>query len=63
MIAQVKQRWLGSNYLKEGIAGNDINQTNIPDIRVTFRYETLVHELTTLFDCVRSQAEKTPGTS
>lgn len=46
---QMKQFWLGQNYLKEGVAGNDMSQTNIPDIRVAFRYETFLEELSTLF--------------
>jgi len=45
----MKQFWLGQNYLKEGVAGNDMSQTNIPDIRVAFRYETFLEELSTLF--------------
>ncbi|KAK4883962.1 hypothetical protein RN001_000233 [Aquatica leii] len=42
---KMKQYWLGPNYNKEGVAGNDISKTNVPDIRVGFRYETLVEEL------------------
>ncbi|PAA86797.1 hypothetical protein BOX15_Mlig000037g1, partial [Macrostomum lignano] len=41
----VKQRWLGSGYQLEGVPGNDIRHTNLPSIRVAFRYETLLHEL------------------
>lgn len=44
-ILQSKQYWLGPNYTKEGVAGNDITRTNVPDIRVAYRYETLVDEL------------------
>ena len=47
--SQVKQHWLGDNYLKEGVAGNDIDRTNVPDIRIAFRYETLLEELSTIF--------------
>lgn len=46
---QMKQFWLGQNYAKEGVAGNDMPRTNIPDIRITFRYETFLEELSTLF--------------
>lgn len=42
---EVKQNWLGLNYTKEGVAGNDVTRTNVPDIRVAYRYETLVDEL------------------
>ncbi|XP_055336913.1 AMP deaminase 2-like isoform X2 [Paramacrobiotus metropolitanus] len=48
----VKQSWLGADYLEEGVNGNDISRTNVPDIRVAFRYETLFDELRTLFDTV-----------
>ncbi|XP_015915019.2 AMP deaminase 2 isoform X2 [Parasteatoda tepidariorum] len=43
-----KRYWLGPNYMKEGVAGNDIGRSNIPDIRVSYRYETLVEELSTI---------------
>jgi len=45
----MKQFWLGQLYLKEGVAGNDMSRTNIPDIRIAFRYETFLEELSTLF--------------
>ncbi|CRK96623.1 CLUMA_CG009986, isoform B [Clunio marinus] len=45
----VKQHWLGPNYTREGIPGNDITRTNVPDIRVAFRYETLLDELKNIF--------------
>ena len=41
----VKKHWLGNSFRKEGIAGNDVKRTNVPDIRVAYRYATLVHEL------------------
>jgi len=50
---QMKQFWLGDDYLKEGVAGNDMPRTNIPDIRVAFRYETFLEELSTLFHTAR----------
>ncbi|XP_048486204.1 AMP deaminase 2 isoform X3 [Plutella xylostella] len=46
---EMKQYWLGPNYTKEGVAGNDITRTNVPDIRISFRYETLLDELTNIF--------------
>lgn len=49
---QVKQHWLGPNYTREGVAGNDIFRTNVPDIRVAYRYETLVAELNSIFKTV-----------
>ncbi|CAH2044839.1 unnamed protein product, partial [Iphiclides podalirius] len=46
---EMKQYWLGPNYTKEGVSGNDITRTNVPDIRISFRYETLLDELTNIF--------------
>ncbi|XP_049878123.1 AMP deaminase 2-like isoform X4 [Pectinophora gossypiella] len=46
---EMKQYWLGPNYMKEGVAGNDITRSNVPDIRISFRYETLLDELTNIF--------------
>lgn len=46
---KVKQHWLGPNYTREGVPGNDITRTNVPDIRVAFRYETLLDELSNIF--------------
>lgn len=45
----MKQYWLGPNYTKDGVAGNDITRTNVPDIRVAYRNETLVDELSNIF--------------
>lgn len=45
----MKQYWHGSNYMKEGVAGNDITRTNVPDIRISFRHETILDELTNIF--------------
>ncbi|XP_053949039.1 AMP deaminase 2 isoform X3 [Anastrepha ludens] len=46
---KVKQHWLGPNYTREGVAGNDITRTNVPDIRVAYRNETLLDELSNIF--------------
>ncbi|KAH8300602.1 hypothetical protein KR044_004988, partial [Drosophila immigrans] len=45
----IKQQWLGPNYFEDGILGNDITRTNVPEIRVAYRYETLLDELTNIF--------------
>ncbi|KAG1712136.1 AMP deaminase 2 [Nymphon striatum] len=52
---KVKQHWLGPNYTKEGRPGNDITRTNVPDLRVAYRYETLVDELSTIFKSIQKQ--------
>ncbi|XP_075966614.1 AMP deaminase 2 isoform X1 [Anarhichas minor] len=42
---KAKSYWLGPNYSKEGPTSNDIRRTNVPDIRVAYRSETLSEEL------------------
>nr|XP_046221411.1 AMP deaminase 1-like isoform X1 [Oncorhynchus gorbuscha] len=40
-----KTHFLGADYLKEGPEGNDIRKTNVAQIRMAYRYETLCYEL------------------
>ena len=47
----VKQKWLGVNYNLPGIQGNDITRTNVPDVRIHFRHETLRDERSFLARC------------
>ncbi|XP_072571174.1 AMP deaminase 2-like isoform X2 [Paramormyrops kingsleyae] len=51
---KAKSYWLGPGYLKEGPEGNDIRRTNVPDIRVAFRFETLCEELQLITQAVRT---------
>ncbi|XP_068619300.1 AMP deaminase 2-like isoform X1 [Battus philenor] len=60
---EMKQYWLGPNYMKEGVAGNDITRTNVPDIRISFRYETLLDELTNIFKSHHSVRQFSRGPS
>lgn len=53
---RIKQYWLGPNYTKEGVAGNDISRTNVPDIRVAYRNETLLDELAVIFGSIPTNA-------
>ncbi|GME80573.1 unnamed protein product [Ambrosiozyma monospora] len=39
--SQLKKHWLGVNFQEQGVAGNDVEKTNVPDIRVAYRNETL----------------------
>ncbi|XP_013422045.1 AMP deaminase 2 [Lingula anatina] len=55
---KVKQHWLGPNYNKEGVASNDITKTNLPDVRVAFRYETLVEELDTICSAASRETDQ-----
>jgi len=43
-----KAHWIGNNYWHRSTQGNDIRQTNLPDIRVEFRWELLSDELSLL---------------
>lgn len=56
---QVKSYWLGPHYFKEGQEGNDIRRTNVPDIRVAYRFETLCEELNLITQAVRSEELET----
>jgi AMP deaminase len=40
----IKQHFLGEEYFAEGVHGNDIECSNVPDVRVQFRFETLQEE-------------------
>jgi AMP deaminase len=39
-----KQHWVADAYWEAGPAGNDIYKTNVPDVRVRFRNDTLAAE-------------------
>lgn len=56
---QVKSHWLGPNYTKEGPEGNDIRRTNVPDIRVGYRHETLCQELALITQAIQSETLET----
>ncbi|KAJ8395126.1 hypothetical protein AAFF_G00035820 [Aldrovandia affinis] len=50
-----KVRFLGSDYLKEGPTGNDIRKTNVAQIRMAYRYETLCYELNLIQEGLKSE--------
>ncbi|XP_024126850.1 AMP deaminase 2 isoform X2 [Oryzias melastigma] len=52
---RAKSYWLGPNYYKEGPESNDIRRTNVPDIRVAYRSETLTEELHLITHAVRTE--------
>jgi len=37
--------WLGPHYQEPGTVGNDIRRTNVPAIRIAYRYEAFREEL------------------
>ncbi|CEP63704.1 AMP deaminase LALA0_S09e00628g [Lachancea lanzarotensis] len=43
--SQIKRHWIGKDFEKGGIHGNDVEKTNVPDIRINYRHETLCTEL------------------
>ncbi|KAG7332672.1 hypothetical protein KOW79_004506 [Hemibagrus wyckioides] len=48
-----KVHFLGDNYLKEGPEGNDIRKTNVAQIRMAYRFETLCYELNLIKEGVK----------
>ncbi|QLL30784.1 hypothetical protein HG536_0A05990 [Torulaspora globosa] len=43
--ASIKAHWIGKNFEKDGVQGNDVGKTNVPNIRVNYRWDTLSTEL------------------
>ncbi|SCV05637.1 LANO_0H11870g1_1 [Lachancea nothofagi CBS 11611] len=43
--SKIKRHWIGKDFELEGIHGNDVEKTNVPDIRINYRHETLCTEL------------------
>ncbi|XP_053990598.1 uncharacterized protein LOC128882847 isoform X2 [Hylaeus volcanicus] len=41
---RLKKHWVGENYTKCGSLGNDITRTNVSNIRLAFRHDTLMSE-------------------
>ncbi|KAK8522459.1 hypothetical protein V6N13_115426 [Hibiscus sabdariffa] len=44
-----KLHWLGNKYFLRGPEGNDIQKTNVPNMRIAFRYETWIDEMQYLY--------------
>jgi AMP deaminase len=49
--------WLGPDYQEFGVAGNDIRRTNVPAIRIAYRYEALCEELRLIGNAYKSRQE------
>ncbi|KAI7824759.1 hypothetical protein BC939DRAFT_449169 [Gamsiella multidivaricata] len=56
---KIKKYWIGKKWYLPGVQGNDMAKTNVPNIRITFRHETLCEELSMLkrYSCVQSPPE------
>ncbi|KAE8293150.1 AMP deaminase 1 [Larimichthys crocea] len=50
-----KCHFLGQDYLKEGPEGNDIRKTNVAQIRMAYRFETLCYELNLIKEGLKSE--------
>eukprot|EP00798_Chlamydomonas_sp_ICE-L_P025331 gene25331-10987_t len=40
-----KKHWVGDEYWRLGPEGNDVQRTNVPDMRLRFRYDTYADEM------------------
>lgn len=43
--ASIKAHWVGKNFELNGVQGNDVGKTNVPNIRENYRWDTLSTEL------------------
>ncbi|CAF0907859.1 unnamed protein product [Adineta ricciae] len=55
---EVKMYWLGPDYLEPGIVGNDIRRTNVPAIRIAYRFEAWREELRLIALAYKSRQER-----
>ncbi|XP_013880830.1 AMP deaminase 3b [Austrofundulus limnaeus] len=56
-----KKLFIGSNYLQDGPKGNDIRKTNVAQIRMAYRHETLQNELSFLVDALKTEDDPNPA--
>lgn len=42
---EIKRHWLGTHFFRPGPEGNDVSKTNVPNIRLQYRNETLKQEM------------------
>lgn len=54
-VFQEKAHFLGKDYLKEGPEGNDIRKTNVAQVRMAYRFETLCYELNLIMECLKAE--------
>jgi len=52
----VKKTWIGENCILAGPTGNDIQKTNVPNLRLAFRHDTLMNERNTISKVLHSDA-------
>mmetsp|Transcript_12373 Transcript_12373/g.18490 ORF Transcript_12373/g.18490 Transcript_12373/m.18490 type:complete len:952 (+) Transcript_12373:119-2974(+) len=54
---QTKKHWLGDNYTSWGVESNDMSKSNVPPLRVQYRYETLLSEHLFIEKCLLQKKE------
>lgn len=54
-VFQEKLHFLGADYLKEGPEGNDIRKTNVAQVRMAYRFETLCYELNLIMEGLKTE--------
>lgn len=57
LSVQEKKHFLGEDYLEDGPDGNDIRRTNVAQIRMAYRHETLCNELCFLVEAVKAEEQ------
>jgi len=58
----IKKHWIGKQWYLPGVQGNDMSKTNVPNIRMAFRFETLQEEICMLQEYSHVQRPSTiPG--
>ncbi|TNM86396.1 hypothetical protein fugu_006626 [Takifugu bimaculatus] len=55
MSHEEKAHFLGKDYLKEGPEGNDIRKTNVAQVRMAYRFETLCYELNLIMEGLKAE--------
>ncbi|KAM9856177.1 AMP deaminase 1 [Aulostomus maculatus] len=55
MSHEEKAHYLGHDFLKEGPEGNDIRKTNVAQIRMAYRFETLCYELNLIKEGLKTE--------
>jgi len=58
LYEQVKMHWVHRHYWKLGPEGNDIQKTNVPNLRMRFRADTFVEELGTVLSGAAAHAQR-----
>uniref|UniRef100_A0A674N3E0 AMP deaminase n=1 Tax=Takifugu rubripes TaxID=31033 RepID=A0A674N3E0_TAKRU len=62
MSHEEKAHFLGTDYLKEGPEGNDIRKTNVAQVRMAYRFETLCYELNLIMEGLKAEITTFPST-